>query len=37
LLGFSAWERAMGQLAAGYRRALDARPAVGRQALAQVA
>jgi glycosyltransferase involved in cell wall biosynthesis/predicted metal-dependent phosphoesterase TrpH len=31
------WERAMVQLAAGYRRALDARPAAGRQALAQVA
>ena len=31
------WERAMGQLAAGYRRALDARPAAVRQALAQVA
>jgi glycosyltransferase involved in cell wall biosynthesis/predicted metal-dependent phosphoesterase TrpH len=30
------WERAMGQLAAGYRRGLEGRPAV-RQALAQVA
>ncbi len=31
------WERALGQLGAGYRRALEARPAVARQALAQVA
>jgi glycosyltransferase involved in cell wall biosynthesis/predicted metal-dependent phosphoesterase TrpH len=31
------WERALGQLAAGYRRALDARTADARQALAQVA
>jgi glycosyltransferase involved in cell wall biosynthesis/predicted metal-dependent phosphoesterase TrpH len=31
------WERALGQLAAGYHRALDARPTVGRQAVAQVA
>jgi glycosyltransferase involved in cell wall biosynthesis/predicted metal-dependent phosphoesterase TrpH len=31
------WERAMGQLAAGYRRALDARPAAARQPIAQVA
>jgi glycosyltransferase involved in cell wall biosynthesis/predicted metal-dependent phosphoesterase TrpH len=31
------WERALGQLAAGYRRALEARPAAARQTLAQVA
>jgi glycosyltransferase involved in cell wall biosynthesis/predicted metal-dependent phosphoesterase TrpH len=31
------WERALGQLATGYRRALDVRPAAVRQALAQVA
>ncbi|MBA3866918.1 MAG: glycosyltransferase [Solirubrobacterales bacterium] len=31
------WERSMGQLAAGYRRALDAVPAEPRQRLAQVA
>jgi len=31
------WERALGQLAAGYRRALEARPEAARQALAQVA
>jgi glycosyltransferase involved in cell wall biosynthesis len=31
------WERALGQLAAGYRRALETRPAAARQALAQVA
>jgi glycosyltransferase involved in cell wall biosynthesis/predicted metal-dependent phosphoesterase TrpH len=31
------WERALGQLAAGYRRALEARPAAAPQRLAQVA
>jgi glycosyltransferase involved in cell wall biosynthesis/predicted metal-dependent phosphoesterase TrpH len=31
------WERALDQLAAGYRRALDVRPVAPRQALAQVA
>jgi glycosyltransferase involved in cell wall biosynthesis/predicted metal-dependent phosphoesterase TrpH len=31
------WERALDQLAAGYRRALESRPAAVRQALAQVA
>jgi glycosyltransferase involved in cell wall biosynthesis/predicted metal-dependent phosphoesterase TrpH len=31
------WERALGQLAAGYRRALEARPATVRQPIAQVA
>ncbi len=31
------WERALGQLAAGYRRALDARPAAVAQPLSQVA
>ncbi len=31
------WERAMGQLAAGYRRALEVRPAAGRQAIARAA
>jgi glycosyltransferase involved in cell wall biosynthesis/predicted metal-dependent phosphoesterase TrpH len=31
------WERALGQLSAGYRRALEARPALARQAMAQVA
>jgi glycosyltransferase involved in cell wall biosynthesis/predicted metal-dependent phosphoesterase TrpH len=31
------WERALGQLAAGYRRALEGRPTAARQALAQVA
>ncbi|MDX6595443.1 MAG: hypothetical protein QOI72_825, partial [Solirubrobacterales bacterium] len=31
------WERALGQLAAGYRRALDGRPVAAGQALAQVA
>jgi len=31
------WERALGQLASGYRRALEARPTAARQALAQVA
>ncbi len=31
------WERALSQLGAGYRRALDARPATARQAIASVA
>lgn len=31
------WERALGQLAAGYRRALDARPVAERRSIAQVA
>jgi glycosyltransferase involved in cell wall biosynthesis/predicted metal-dependent phosphoesterase TrpH len=31
------WERALGQLAAGYRRALDAAPAASRQAISQAA
>jgi glycosyltransferase involved in cell wall biosynthesis/predicted metal-dependent phosphoesterase TrpH len=31
------WERSMGQLAAGYRRALDAAPAAARQPLVQAA
>jgi glycosyltransferase involved in cell wall biosynthesis/predicted metal-dependent phosphoesterase TrpH len=31
------WERAMGQLAAGYRRALETAPAASRQPIAQVA
>jgi glycosyltransferase involved in cell wall biosynthesis/predicted metal-dependent phosphoesterase TrpH len=31
------WERAMGQLAAGYRRALDVRPAASRQPFARAA
>jgi glycosyltransferase involved in cell wall biosynthesis/predicted metal-dependent phosphoesterase TrpH len=31
------WERSMGQLGAGYRRALDAAPAVAREAFAQAA
>lgn len=31
------WERAFGQLAVGYRRALEARPAAARQPIAQVA
>ncbi len=31
------WERALGQLAAGYRRALEARPVAARQPLARVA
>jgi glycosyltransferase involved in cell wall biosynthesis len=31
------WERALGQLAAGYRGAVDARPATRRQALSRVA
>jgi glycosyltransferase involved in cell wall biosynthesis/predicted metal-dependent phosphoesterase TrpH len=35
--GQRSWERAMGQLAAGYRRALEARPVAVRQAMSQVA
>jgi glycosyltransferase involved in cell wall biosynthesis len=35
--GERSWERAMSQLAAGYRWALEARPAAVRQAMAQVA
>jgi glycosyltransferase involved in cell wall biosynthesis len=31
------WERSMGQLGAGYRRALDAAPAVAPEVLAQAA
>jgi glycosyltransferase involved in cell wall biosynthesis/predicted metal-dependent phosphoesterase TrpH len=35
--GQRSWERALGQLAAGYRRALEVQPATVRQAIAQVA
>ncbi|MFN8162894.1 MAG: glycosyltransferase [Solirubrobacterales bacterium] len=35
--GARSWERAMGQLGAGYRRALDSAPAASRQPVAQAA